>query len=412
MINIIDKLWKYLTGYVIITIKGFNTTKLINKAVKNKIGFSNLNTDSVKTRTAVSYKDYQKLNELNALYKCSITTDREIGLNFIFKSIIKNHFFVLGMFVFVFILYFLSSRVWLIDISGNTKLTDSQIIEVCSQKGINTGININKIDLKNIAYELKNDLGNIAWINIRTKGSAVFIKLAEEQKLESNINTDTKPCDIVADTDCIITSIVTNAGQPLVKKGDTAVKGDVLVSGQLVQSGNEENPITRQVHSKAIIFGRVTRTKKFEIPLVLNQKIYTGKTYNTYSLKIFNKKFNMDFIDKTHFNSYDKSTTVKILNLGEGYNLPFTIYKTCYREYVINKTKISIKEAEKKAQSTVLNYIVSNYAAQSDILDCKVNYTKNKSSLQVNAVITSNEPVGKENYNIQILGGNLLNGST
>ena len=76
--------------------------------------------------------------------------------------------------------------IWLINITGNEELSNSDIIQACSKEGIELGKNISKLNCKDISNNLKNKLGNIAWINIRTQGATVFVKLAEEQKLSMN----------------------------------------------------------------------------------------------------------------------------------------------------------------------------------------------------------------------------------
>ena len=79
-------------------------------------------------------------------------------------------------------------------------------------------------------------MGNIAWINIRTRGATVFVKLAEEQKLNNEVSNEDRPCDLVASSDCEITSIITKKWSTTSKKkGDIVAKGDVLVSGQLIK---------------------------------------------------------------------------------------------------------------------------------------------------------------------------------
>ena len=412
MINIIDKLWKYLSGYAIISIEGFNKMKLINKAVKKFIKFSDITSNRVKATAIIPIEDLKKLYELNEGYKCGIKIEKIISLKLIIGRLLKKYFFLLGFFSFITILFVLSNMIWLINITGNEELSNSDIIQACSKEGIELGKNISKLNCKDISNNLKNKLGNIAWINIRTQGATVFVKLAEEQKLSHELNSKDSPCDIVASADCEITSIITNSGQPQVKKGDIVAKGDILVSGQLVKSGNEEIEITNQVKSRATIFGKVERIKRIDIPFLFQEKKYTGKVYNTYSLKIFNKKINIDFIDKVRTNSYDKSTEVKIFNLGEGYNLPLVLYNTKYKEYVINNITLNEKQAENKTSKLIYNYIINTYPLDSDILNCKIKYVKNNKILSAYAYIISNESIGVENYNVRFLGGNALNDST
>ena len=386
--------------------------KLINKAVKKFIKFSDITSNRVKATAIIPIEDLKKLYELNEGYNCSIKIEKIISLKLIIGRLLKKYFFLLGFFSFITILFVLSNMIWLINITGNEELSNSDIIQACSKEGIELGKNISKLNCKDISNNLKNKLGNIAWINIRTQGATVFVKLAEEQKLSHELNSKDSPCDIVASADCEITSIIANSGQPQVKKGDIVAKGDILVSGQLVKSGNEEIEITNQVKSRATIFGKVERIKRVDIPFLFQEKKYTGKVYNTYSLKIFNKKINIDFIDKVRTNSYDKSTEVKIFNLGEGYNLPLVLYNTKYKEYVINNITLNEKQAENKASKLIYNYIINTYPLDSDILNCKIKYVKNNKILSAYAYIISNESIGVENYNVRFLGGNALNDST
>lgn len=235
VINIIDKLWNYLNGYAIISIEGFNKMKLINNAVKKFIRFSDITSDKIKSTAIIPIEDLKKLNEINKSYKCIIRIEKIISFKFRVYRFLKKYFFLLGLFSFIALLFVLSNMIWLINISGNVELNDSDIIQACSEEGIYLGKNINKLDCKNISSNLKNSMGNIAWINIRTRGATVFVKLAEEQKLNNEVSNEDRPCDLVASSDCEITSIITKSGQPQVKKGDIVAKGDVLFQVNLLK---------------------------------------------------------------------------------------------------------------------------------------------------------------------------------
>ena len=78
MINIIDKLWKYLSGYAIISIEGFNKMKLINKAVKKFRKVSGNTSNRVRASAIILINDLKKLYELNESYKCVIKIEKII----------------------------------------------------------------------------------------------------------------------------------------------------------------------------------------------------------------------------------------------------------------------------------------------------------------------------------------------
>lgn len=404
----ISKLWKFIQGYVIISIKGYNIEKLINKAVQSDIQIHNIDKKGNTAHITVSPKDFKTLIKLCRKYKCKTKIINKNGFYRIIIFLKLNLLYLAGLVLAVFFIYFLTQRVWIIDITGNSQLSKLSILTSCSENGLYTGCSKNSLDCKKIAENLKLEYKNISWINVSLKGATVHIKLSEDKP--ETVNTALSgPINIVSSVDCRIASIITNKGTPQVRKNDVVKAGDVLISAQLVPSGIEENPVTDIVSAKGTVRGVVTRVYSFTVPFEAKEKKYTDNTRTQYRIKFFNKSLTLNKVKA--FSLSDKATDIVQLKLGENCPLPLFIVKEINREYILTPVRRDEAAAKKIADKQIIEHIVQNYSTDSDIISVKTRYNTAKNTLQVSSEIISEENVGKE-IPYENSGGNALNGTT
>ncbi|MDO5388317.1 MAG: sporulation protein YqfD [Clostridia bacterium] len=404
----ISKLWKFIQGYVIIYVKGYNIEKLINKTVQSDIAVHNIKKTGNTALVTISPKDFKNFVKLCRKYKCK---SKIVNKNGSYRTLLffrLNFMYLAGLLLSFFIVYFLTQRVWIIDISGNSRIDKLSILTSCNENGLYVGCNKNSIDCKAVAENIKLKYKNISWINVSLKGTSIHIKLSEDKPETVNTLSDS-PVNIVSSVDCRISSIVTDKGTPLVKKNDIVKEGDVLISAQLVPSGLEENPVTDIVSARGSVRGILTRNYSFTIPYTSTEKKYTGSKKTGYTIKFFNRSFTLNDPEPYKYNE-SSSETIQ-LKLGENCPLPFFIIKNINSEYILNTVKTDISTAKKAADKQIIDHIIQNYSTDSDILSVNTKYNEGKTSLQVSAEITSEENICKE-IPYEDLGGNELNGTT
>lgn len=403
----ISKLWKFIQGYVIISIKGYNIEKLINKAIQSDIVIYNIEKSSNSAKLTINPKQFKAFIKLSKKYKCKTKIVNKNGLFRLLFFMRFNILYFLGILISIFLVYFLTQRVWIIDITGNLQLDKLSILTSCNDYGLYVGCNKNTLDCKKIAENLKLKYKNISWINISLKGATIHIKLSEEKPY--TINTiKNEPYNIVASTDCQISSIVTNKGTPQVKKNDIVKAGDILISAQLRPSGNEENPVTDIVSAKGTVRGIVKRTFSFTIPFKSKEKQYTEKTKTQYTIKFFNKALNLNKVKPFEQNEITKE--IKQLKIGENCPLPIFICKEINKEFIYVPVNRDAKTAKKLADEKITEHIIQDYSIDSDIISVNTKTNQAKDCLQVSSEIVSEENVGKEML-YEDTGGNSLNGT-
>lgn len=405
----ISKVWNFFKGYVIISIKGYNIERLINKAVRSGITIKSVTRDKNKATLTIDPTDFKTFCIFAKSYDCKIHISHKNGLFRTLTFAKRNIPYIVGIFVAILFMFAMTQRVWTINIDGVNNLNKADIINSCHKMGLYEGCNKNKPDYKQIAENIKLEYKTISWINISLKGSVVHIKLSEERpKSTVEVSKNSSASAIVSLVDAQISYIVTNNGTPLVKKGDVVKSGDVLISPQLKPSGNEETPVTDLVNARGSVRGIVKRTYGYTIPFKQNNKKYTDNIETIYGIKIFDKTFMPKANNK--FKLKDSSETIKHINLGKGCPLPIYIYKETHKEYILIPVKIDEKTAKKLANQRLIKHIVEDYDISSDVLSVNMTTNKTDTGLAVGCTIISDENIAKSTV-YENLGGNTLNGT-
>lgn len=398
----LKSIWNYFKGYVIIEITGFSIERFLNLTLHKGILVYNLEETQKGVSCKINIKDFKKLREFAKKTGCKYKIKIKYGAPFFIQKNRKRKPFVFGIFLFIFILYFLSSFVWHIEIIGNNLIDNNSILKFCSEKELYLGSYKRKIDLKSLQGDLKNEFDEISWVNISLKGTKITIKISENIK-KNEIMQNEEPCNIIAEEDGIITEIVTKKGTPILKEKDVFKKGDIIVSGEIILKEGEEIKGSYLTKADADIRGKVLEEINIEVPFNYKIKQYTKKSKKEYYLIAFNKVFSLNLIKpKISYENYDKFTSRTQLKLSENFLLPFIIVKNEYKEYEKVDKKYSLEEAKKYANKLITEEIISKIDFSSDILENEIIYKEFNNKIIANAKVTLIKNIGKKEPIIQV----------
>ena len=155
--------------------------------------------------------------------KCTRKRSRVFGYR-------RRYGLILGAFVFLLIISYFSSLLWSLDVSGNQRLTDQEIRELLRECGVHEGVALKDINNDLVRIKIMSLSKDIAWISVNVKGMRAEVVVAEAERTpEKESSPDYS--HIVASFDGLITGIVIERGQQIVKVGESVKKGDLLVSG-------------------------------------------------------------------------------------------------------------------------------------------------------------------------------------
>lgn len=134
-----------------------------------------------------------------------------------------------------------------------------------------------KINCSEVAAAVRKNFPEITWVSARIEGTRLILNI-QEGIIPQKTNSNTSPCNLLADKDGVITDMIVRRGIPVKKPGDSCKKGELLVSGELhIMNDSQEVLRKEYVHADADIF--ISRQISYyqEFPLKYRTEIPAGK---------------------------------------------------------------------------------------------------------------------------------------
>lgn len=354
---------KVKKGTIIIEVEGFFIERFINLCK-----LQNIEIVDIKYITAglivfkTSSNNLSQIKKIAEKTKCKTRIKKKKGIYFVLFRYKKRRMFVY-LFILIFLLIIiLSTFIFRINITGNSRISDEQILDVLKKADVYIGKNRLFIDERKAGNMLRTEIYDIAWVGVEVKGTKINIKIVEKTLIEDEDNESIHG-NIIASKSGVITKIIAENGTPRLLTGSYIEKGMVAIEGVIESEliGNVS------VHAKGIL--RVKNSEIFEVKekYDIDEKVYTGKKGYGIGFAIKDKEYLLKYLPKD--NIYDITKKEKSLRITRD---SFKLVFAKYREYeLITKTR--------------------SYEDLADI--CKAKYDEYISSIKTDSTIISNEEI-------------------
>ena len=389
---------KFFRGFLLVRLNGYSPERFLNLCSNHNILIWSLSNRGDAYEFYISIAGYRKLKPLLKKTKTRITILKRIGFPFFLYRYRKRKLFFVGILLSFCLLFYLTSFVWLIDINGNSSITDETILTFLEKEHATFGSKKNSVNCSALEEALRTTYDDIIWASVRLSGTKMTIDIQENliSKKDSDKNAKLEGAyDISADKDAVITSIITRNGTPLVKAGSSVKAGDILVSSQL-DIYNDSNEIVDYVYvtADADIYGQTQYTYQDSFPMQYNRKVRTGEGKNAYSLSIFSYqiRFPSTAKKKEPFESYTES---RQLAIAKDYYIPVILEKTTYYNCGYEKVTLSKAQAKERAGENFLRFLKKLEEKGIQITDKNVMIEFADNTCQVTGSITAIEKIGR-----------------
>lgn len=271
--------------------------KFLNQLSNNKINIKKIKKTTVVDYTlVVDERVYHEFCAIGEEYGAKISLLHGNNMYRMRKKLLDRKAFILGIFIFVAIIYYLSTKIWVININTDAFVAPYEIRTYLNAIGIKEGISKKNIDVFQLEKKIPEVNGNVVWVRARVTGTQLEINVSERQNPPSIIEDNTI-CDVIAKKDGIINRIYTLSGTATVKEGDLVEKGDILIKGE---QGNEEN--IYEVRAEGMVLATTFYESIIDFKIPQYKRLRTG---NVIKNKYINIKQNKIYI-KNKLNKYDK----------------------------------------------------------------------------------------------------------
>lgn len=124
----------------------------------------------------------------------------------------------------------MSTMVWSINISGNNRITDEEILTVLAESGIKPGTLRKNVDAASARFHAIHSLSELSYMSVNMLGSSIEVIVAETADKAQKNDSDL-PCDVVSKVDGQVAAIEVYQGTKLHGEGEAIRAGEALAGG-------------------------------------------------------------------------------------------------------------------------------------------------------------------------------------
>lgn len=390
---------EFLSGYVRIRITGESKERFLNMCRMKKIRMWDLRQENRKkdgendSSIVMCMRSEDLLECRSAIHKSCIriTVLEKKGLPFFFIHMKKRVVFAAGILFCLIFLIIMMQKIWCVQIEGNRKVTDQEMVTFLKTNGIFIGCEISKIPYEEIEFAIREKFPDITWVSVVRKGTTLIVRV-KENDFYNEMSTYEDHMDLTADYDGEIRSMIVRQGVPLVKVGDTVSKGDILIQGAIpVFDENAQICKYQYCHAQADIIIRTTLQYTEAINRVHQVRSYR-KAERYYQLGIAGHKIQIGF-GRTA-GQYLVQKQIHQLVLFEYLYLPLywnSIRIIPYEEFDAVYTK---EEAEELLRNGLEKYLCDLSEKGVQIIQKNVRIIENGLTMQIVADVTVDRNAG------------------
>ncbi|MDD2190630.1 MAG: sporulation protein YqfD [Eubacteriales bacterium] len=376
-----------------IRVEGFELRKLLTECVQRGITVKDVRTISDIEVVLILMKwDYEKFLSL-AKNRYKITVLNEYGYKPTIRKAFHKKSTILGLIIFAIIMFYQSSFVSEIQVSGYLSYSETEIRDSLREAGLFEGCS-KDIDLKNVKLHIYQELDNIAWMGVRYIGNLAEVTIVEGTITPKPVDKS-KPCNIVAKKEGYVEKTIAREGKIAAEPGTYVKPGDILVSGIVpVTSTAYGTPAVglteRYVHASGEVYAKIP----YRLQCYQEKYDYIKKETGPYILGIRFEFGDLKINTAKHLYNYDNSiyTEKEILKIVRP--IPITIGFVKISEVEVSRIERSQTELKKEANTLTRSVISEKVPENTQILNKSLKFVSGENIIEVVIIFETLEEIG------------------
>lgn len=338
-------------GYVCIRITGKEALRAINLLHSEGFRFLGFKpTDGgyfLKCSVFSARELIGRLDDIGAEY----FVEKNGGVAFACSRYLRRGGLVLGLALAMVLIFGSTRLIWDVRVECNEEFDEKEVYSALASLGVYSGATLRSVDIYETELTFLMENQGYSDIAINIQGTVASVKLRKRTTAERP-DEKTGAYDVVAGEAGVIRSVTALSGEPVVKKGDTVDKGDLLISGTVTGAHGE----SYLHHAYGSVKATVYRDYTVIIPLKTTEKVYTGNTEEKTSYSVLGAEFNCFLNEKTAFKKAEATVSTRNLSLW-GLKLPIVKDKVTYKEYVLETVHLTEAQATVKAEAAFAAFL-------------------------------------------------------
>lgn len=366
-----EKLSDEARGYVVIRAVGAEPTRLIDRCAAEGMDFW-----GVYPEDDFTFVFKTRLRHVDAIMgfaeKCCCETEilERRGLPIeVQKLRHRQMLFVLPL-ILLGLLVASSFFIWKIEISGNEKVSEIEILNALEDSGVAIGSFWPDFTSDNIRSCVLVKIPELKWISVSVFGSRAYVEVRERTDIPE-IYDENEPVKLVAEESGIIESVSVLRGYSLFKKGQTAAESDILVSGAVPSTFGE----TEIMHAEGSVIARTWYEISAVMPLDYAKKTYTGERKSRFALIMGNDRINFYMKSRIFDKDCDNIISEHRLGINGFFYLPIIVVKETAEFYELSSGSISEQEAKTQLEAFVHAELKARVGGDGEVISAEYNFS-------------------------------------
>lgn len=351
------RILNFLKGYLIISVSGLFTERFINICTHRELRIWDIKYKNGEIYAAMAVEDFFKLRDVAYITKVRVRTFKRVGLPFLIKRYKRRWPIVFAVLLFIFIIYFLSSHIISIDVSGNERIPTDRIYAELSEVGVKRWVRSKDIHPERIRNEIMIMDEDVSWLGVNVRGSRVYIEVAERIDYKSIPHETEEICNVIATKDGVIEEICVMQGQGFAKRDDAVKKGELLISGIMDSAYG-----VREVHAYGEVIARTEYKEEGTYSLVYKDKNYKDNKKTLFGVKILDENYDLfsrKNIDYSRYEEQKNEYTIKFSVFDKDIEIGGIKYDFVEYEEYDNKKSVSevVADATEELTARILEKV-------------------------------------------------------
>ncbi len=343
------KIINFLLGSVRIKITGAFPERFLNLCGTEGLCFWDVKQENgtVLYLTVRSY-GLKRARALAQRALCELETVERYGMPSFLYRFRSRYALAAGLVFAIFGAAILSRYILVVEVTGNTALSDSVILTELESLGFGVGSWGPGVDERELSNEMLLQIPELSFLSVNISG--VYAEVVVREATEPpEVENRWAAADVVAAADGVILDVSPVVGRVMVEEGQAVLTGEVLISGlETCESGDGSGRVLSSdyVRAEGEVWAMTNRMLRAAIPLKAVKKQPSDKEESVYSLKIL--KRTMKFPSKCSIDdpTCDKIKHTYAAELPGGTVLPLALEKTTFVENKVSEAEVSRDSAE------------------------------------------------------------------
>ena len=302
----------------------------------------------------------------------------------------KRYGFFLGAGLFFLILFLSPQFIWSVEVSGNLRYTDEEMIAQLKEYGVFAGQRKRNLPVDEIALRYQGENHDFHFVGITLVGTRALVSVREKEE-QPSVNEKREACNQVAEIYGKIVRYEVLEGQAAVVRGQEVREGDLLISGVT----ENKNGSFRVRAATGRVFAETKRIFEAEVPYEQEERVFTGREEVKREYEFLGFWFSLPTEKKCSFSAYETIESTENLTLW-GRTLPIRCRERFFLEICEKKERVKVDRARNLAYDKYEQYKREILSSEDEITEETVRLEETETGIIITAELSCVENICRE----------------